>query len=300
MKFSKSYIQNSVACLALVAVTATSCKKDGNPNNLPGVDPSAYDGKIDGYNNTEEVFPENQIAYWSFDDTKNELKSGLAPFSSLNDSYVAAGVRGKALNLAAGFVYYKAQLGAFKTDSLKNWTVSAWVKVKNNAAKRTMVFQIARPTIFNGNLNVALNTQSYPATNDSTLRLNPTFSTNNSITGTSLQDNLNNAAGQDKVNLNNWVHMVLTYDYSTGVFNNWINGVKVGNFPNRGTGGNSFKSWEPNEIFFGANYNAAGLPVSADASFAPMTGQIDEVRIYNKTFPDAHIKALYNLGKAGK
>jgi len=93
---------------------------------------------------------------------------------------------------------------------------------------------------------------------------------------------------------------VLTYDYSTGVFNNWINGVKVGNFPNRGTGGNSFKSWEPNEIFFGANYNAAGLPVSADATFAPMTGQIDEVRIYNKTFPDAHIKALYNLGKAGK
>jgi len=203
MKFSKSYIQNSIACLALVAVTVTSCKKDGNPNNLPGVDPSAYDGKIDGYNNTEEVFPENQIAYWSFDDTKNELKSGLAPFSSLNDSYVAAGVRGKALNLAAGFVYYKAQLGAFKTDSLKNWTVSAWVKVKNNASKRTMVFQIARPTIFNGNLNVALNTHSYPATNDSTLRLNPTFSTNNSITGGSMQDNLNNGAGQDKVNLNN-------------------------------------------------------------------------------------------------
>jgi hypothetical protein len=300
MKLSRSYIKNRAIYMAFIAMAGISCKKDGNPNNLPSVNPGDYDGKIDGYTSTEEVFPESQVAYWSFDDTKNELKSGTAPFSSSNDSYVTGGVRGKALSLAGGYVYYKTQLGALKTDSLKSWTMSFWVKLKNNSTKRTMVFQIARPTIFNGNLNVALNTQSYPATNDSTLRLNPTFSTNNSITGGSMQDNLNNAAGQDKVNLNNWVNMVLTYDYSTGVFNNWINGVKVGNFPNRGTGGSSFKSWEPNEIFFGANYNAAGMPVSGDVTFAPMTGQIDEVRIYNKTFPDAFIKALYNLGKAGK
>ena len=79
-----------------------------------------------------------------------------------------------------------------------------------------------------------------------------------------------------------------------------MNGVKVGNFPNRGTGNNSFKAWEPSEVLIGANYNAAGMPVSADVSFAPMTGQLDEMRIYNKTLPDAFIKALYNLGKAGK
>jgi hypothetical protein len=31
-----------------------------------------------------------------------------------------------------------------------------------------------------------------------------------------------------------------------------------------------------------------------------MTGKIDEVRIYNISLPDAHIKALYNLGVAKK
>jgi hypothetical protein len=304
MKFSKSYIKSGIASLGFIVVATASCKKDGNPNNLPDVDPSLYEGTIDGFNSSDEVFPSNLIAYWSFDDTKNELKSSTAPFSSANDSYVAGGVKGKALNLVAGYVYYKTQFQKFKTDSLKNWSISTWVKVKNNGSKRTMVLQLARPGIFNGNINFALNTNGYPATNDSVLRINPTFSTNNSITGGSMQDNLNNnsAAGQDKANLNGWVHIVLTYDYNTGVFNNWMDGRKVGNFPNRGTGGSSFKSWEPSEFLIGANYNAAGMtiPGNTDVSFAPMTGQLDELRFYNRTLPDAFIKALYNLGKAGK
>jgi hypothetical protein len=286
---------NRIWIIAVTFITALSaCKKDGNPNHLPPVSPEGYAGTIDGFNSSDEIFPGNLIAYWSFEDSKNELKSGTAPFSSSNDSYVTGGVKGKALALAAGFVYYKTQFQKFKTDSLKNWSISVWVKVKNNGSKRTMVFQLARPGMFNGNINFRLNTDGFPATNDSVLRIQPIFAT----VGGGTQDNLNNVL--DKTNLNNWVHIVLTYDFSTGVFNNWMNGVKVGNFPNRGTGNNSFKSYEPNEVFFGANYNAAGMPVSADVTFAPMTGQLDEVRFYNRALPDAFVKALYNLGKAGK
>jgi hypothetical protein len=292
MKFY--HIKNKIAGVLLLTVTAIACKPDGNPNNLPSVDASQYEGTIDGFRSSDEVLPESLIAYWSFDDTKNELKSGTAPFSSSNDSYVAGGVRGKALGLAAGYVYYKTQFQKFKTDSLKSWSISTWVKIKNNGSKRTMLFQMARPGMFNGNINFALNTNGYPATNDSVLRINPTFST----VGGGTQDNLNNVL--DKANLIQWVHIVLTYEFTTGVFNNWMNGVKVGNFPNRGVGNNSFKSYEPSEVLFGANYNAAGMPVSADVNFAPMTGQIDEVRFFNRALPDAFIKALYNLGTANK
>ena len=272
----------------------TACKKDGNPNHLPPVNPGDYEGTIDGFKSSDEIFPESLIAYWSFDDTKNELKTGTAPASSANDSYVTGGVKGKALSLAAGYLFYSNQFQKFKTDSIKSWSISVWVKIKNNGSKRTMVFQLARPGMFNGNINFALNTNGYPATNDSVLRIQPTFST----AGGGTQDNLNNVL--DKTNLNNWVHIVLTYDFATGVFNNWMNGVKVGNFPNRGTGNSSFKSYEPSQVLIGANYNAAGMPVSADVSFAPMTGQIDEIRFYNRLLPDAFIKALNNLGKAGK
>lgn len=295
MKFLKAYTKNWMLYTAILAMATASCKKDGNPNNLPDVNPANYDGKIDGYTSSNEVFPENLIAYWSFDDTKNELVSGTVPGSSANDTYVTGGVRGKALSLAAGYVYFPVQFQKFKTDSLKNWTISTWVKISNNGSKRTMLFQLARPGIFTGNLNFILNTNGYPATNDSVLRIAPTFTT----IGGGTQDNLNNVL--DKTKLAQWNHIVLTYDYNTGVFNNWLNGVKVGAFPNRGVGNNLFKSWEPSEIIIGSNYNGIpGKVVNADVTFAPMTGQIDEIRFYNKIFPDAHIKALYNLGKANK
>lgn len=296
MKLSNNINLQHLLILAVFVIMGVSCKKDGNPNNLPSVSTASYEGKIDGYTSSNEVFPENMIAYWSFDDTKNELVSGTAPTASANDSYVTGGVRGKALSLAAGYLYFPVQLQKFKTDSLKSWTISTWVKILNNGSKRTMLFQLARPGIFNGNINFALNTQSFPAATTNTLRIQPTFTT----VGGGTQDNLNSTLSPT-IGMDKWTHLVLTYDGTTGVFNIWADAVKVGAFPNRGVGNNLFKSWEPSEVIIGANYNSIpGKSVSADVSFAAMTGQIDELRIYNKTFPDAHVKALYNLGMANK
>lgn len=295
MNYSKAIVNKNILAIILLVIATTSCKKDGNPNNLPPVNVADYEGKIDGYNSSDEIFPENLIAYWSFDDTKNETKSNAAPTQTAGDAFVTGGVRGKALSLIAGYLYYPTKLPKFTTDSLKSWSISLWVKVLNNGSKRTMVFQMARPGIFNGNINFALNTNGYPATNDTVLRIQPTFAT----VGGGTQDNLNNVL--DKTKLNQWNHIVLTYDFSTGVFNNWLNAVKVGNFPNRGTGNNSFKCWEPNEVIIGSNYNGIpGKSVSTDVSFAPMTGQVDEIRFFNRVLPDAHIKSLNNLGKANK
>lgn len=289
-------IQTGLLFSALLALTLLSCKKDGNPNNLPSVNPADYEGKIDGYSSSDEVYPQNLIAYWGFENTKNETLSGTAPGSSANDSYVDGGVRGKALSLAAGYVYFPTQFAKFKTDSLKSWTISTWVKILNNGSKRTMLFQLARPGIFTGSINFALNTQSFPASNTTTLRIQPTFST----VGGGTQDNLNNTLSPT-IGMDKWTHILLTYEFTTGVFNIWADGVKIGGFPNRGTGNNSFKAYEPNEVIIGSNYNGIpGMAVNSDVTFAPMTGQIDEIRIYNRSLPDAHIKALYNLGKANK
>lgn len=297
MKYVPNYIQlrkSSIALLFLV-VLAASCTKDGNPNNLPSVSTAAYEGKIDGYSSSNEVFPENLIAYWSFDDTKNELVSGTAPGTSANDSYVAGGVRGKALSLAAGYLYFPTQFQRFKTDSLKSFTISAWIQLQNNGSKKTMLFQLARPGIFTGNINFTLNTNANPASNTN-LVIQPTFTT----VGGGTQDNLNTAL-YPTIGTTKWTHVLLTYDGSSGVFNIWGDGVKVGAFPNRGTGNNLFKSYEPSEIIIGSNYNGIpGKSVSSDVSFAPMTGQIDEIRIFNKSLGDAYIKALYNLGQANK
>ncbi len=292
-----SHIKNKVAGVLLLSAAIAACKPDGNPNKLPSVNPADYAGKIDGFSSSDEVLPESLIAYWSFDDTKNELKTGTAPGSSAGDSYVTDAVRGKSLSLTAGYVYFPTQFQKFKTDTLKSWSISTWIKIKNNGSKRTMLFQLARPGIFTGNINFALNTNGYPATNDSILRIQPTFIT----IGGGTQDNVNSLNGLDKVSLNNWVHIILTYEYTTGIFNIWMNGVKVGGYPSRGTGNNLYKSYEPSEVIIGSNYNGIpGKSVSTDVTFAPMTGQIDEMRIFNRSLPDAFIRALYNLGKANK
>ncbi|WP_430901797.1 MULTISPECIES: LamG-like jellyroll fold domain-containing protein [unclassified Paraflavitalea] len=296
MKRSIQKISTLSFILAGLLLTGSACKKDGNPNNLPSVSADQYAGKIDGYSSSDEVFPENLVAYWSFDDTKSEQKSGTAPTQTANDAFVAGGVRGKAISLTAGYLYYANQFSAFKTDSLKSFTISTWVKILNNGSKRTMLLQLARPGLFTGNINFHLNTQSFPASNTSTLRIQPTFAT----VGGGTQDNLNSSLSPT-IGADKWTHILLTYNGTTGVFDIWADAVKVGAFPNRGVGNNLFKSNEPSEFIIGSNYNGIpGKSVSADVSIAPMTGQIDEIRIYNKALPDAFIRALFNLGKANK
>ena len=295
MKYSNSYILCSVLFVVL-ALNISACKKDGNPNKLPSVSPDDYAGLIEGYNSSDEIFPDKLAAYWSFDENKTEKLTGTAPTSTANDQVVEGGVRGKALSLNGGYLYYATQFSKFKTDSLKSFSISLWVKILNNGTKRTMLFQLARPGIFNGNINFILNTNAFPASNTDILRIQPVFTT----VGGGTQDNLNNSSSP-KIGADKWTHIAVTYDGSTGVFNIWADGKKVGDYSNRGTGNNLFKSYEPSEVIIGSNYNGIpGKEVNTDANFAPMTGQLDEIRIYNITLPDAHINALYKLGLANK
>lgn len=293
---------------AIIATGLFSCKKDGNPNNLPSVSPAAYEGKVDGFNSSDEIFPEQLVAYWSFDNTLNETKTGTAPAEKAGESFITSGVRGSALKLNAGYLYFPTNFPAFKTGVFKNFAISTWVQILNNGSKRTMLFQLARPGIFTGNINFHLNTQSFPATNTTDLKIQPTFTTQSGGT----QDNINVQRDQPgaatyfpyvtpEIGADKWVHLVINYNGSTGIFDIWANGIRAGAYFSRGTGTNVFNSYEPNEVIIGGNYNVIpGKSVSADASVGAMTGSIDEIRVFNIALPDAYIKALYNLGKANK
>lgn len=295
MNFSNQYTKCYLLGIALTLTIFSSCEKSDNPNNLPDVDPSAYAGKIDGYTSSDEIFPANLKAYWSFDDTKNEIKSATAPTETANDTFIA-GVKGKAIKLNAGYLYYAKQFDAFKTDALKSFTISVWIQITNNQSKRTMLMQFARPNTFDGSLDFRLNTQNYAATVTDKLSVGPRFTT----IGGGSQDNLN-ASLNPQIGANVWTHLVLTYDSNSGIFKEWANGVDIGSYNNRGVGNNLFKSYEPGEFIIGGNYNTIpSKVVNADVSFAAMTGSVDELRVFNTVLPDAHIKALYNLGKAGK
>ncbi|MFN0254668.1 LamG-like jellyroll fold domain-containing protein [Pedobacter ureilyticus] len=285
--------KNKLAVLLAASLMVSACKKDGNPNNLPDVDASSYAGKIDGYANADEVYASNLVAYWSFDDTNNELKSNSAPTSVANATYVT-GVKGKAVKLASGYLYYAKQFDALKTDALKSFTISSWVQIANNGSKKTMLMTIARPSTFLGSLDYRLNTNS---TSTTMLGIGPRFTT----LGGGSQDNLN-ANLSPAFGASVWTHLVLTYNGATGIFKIWADGKDIGSYNSRGTGNNVFKAYEPGEFIIGAHYNnIPGKEIAGSAAdFVAMTGSIDELRIYNTVLQDASIKALYNLGKAGK
>lgn len=295
--------------LGFLLIFGQSCKKDGNPNNLPSVSPDDYAGLIDGYDNSDQIFPDNLVAHWTFDDTRAEKISGITPGNTQNDEFIEAGVRGKAIKLTNGFLYYDSQFPNFKTDVFKSWTVSFWTQILNNGSKRTMVFQLARPGIFNGNINIPLNTQTRPASNTDQITIQPSFTAVNANSGaTNVQDNLNAAHGSSgfpflspQIGMDKWTHFVVTYDGDANILQIWGDGVKIGvpAFQNRGI--NFFRSFEPSEVIIGSNYNGMpGLAVNGDVNFAPMTGNLDEIRVFNLALPDAHIKALFNLGKANR
>lgn len=294
------YTTSWLGGLALLVLTVSSCKKDGNPNNLPDVSPETYAGTVEGFNTTDEIYPANLVAYWSFDGSNNETKSGTAPTTTVGASFIPGGVKGQALSLNAGFLYYATQLNALKTDALKSFTISSWVQILNNGSKRTMLLQLSRPGMQNGNLDFVLGTNENPASVTNYLRINPTFAT----VGGGRQDNIN-AFGAVNVSPtignNVWVNLVLTYDATTGAFNIYGNGDKIGNYPNRGTGDNLFKAYEPSEFIIGANYNLIpGKTVNTDANYVAMTGNVDEIRVYNRALPQSILQALFKLGKAGK
>ena len=292
MKFSNLYKKYCVLGIILTTAILSACKKDGNPNNLPDIDPSIYEGTIGGYKTSEEIFKDNLVAYFSFDDTYAEKFSNTAPTLKAGDSFVA-GFKGKALNLNAGYLYYGSQLPALKTDVFKSFTISQWIEISNNGSKRTMLLTLARPGLLQGSLNINLNTQS---TNAAFLGIQPVFAT----VGGGTQDNLN-ANASPKFGVGNWVNLVLSYNGLTGRFNIVANGVNIGSYSDRGTGNSLFKSYEPGELIIGANYNGVpGKTVNADAAYAPMSGKIDEIKIYNAFIPDAIIKAMYQLTLAGK
>ncbi|MEJ7560633.1 MAG: LamG-like jellyroll fold domain-containing protein [Pedobacter sp.] len=295
MKLFHSYKKYCLLGIALSAVAFSACKKDGNPNNLPEVDASKYAGTVDGYASSDEVYKENLVAYFPFDDNYNEVISATTPTATVGNTLVA-GIKGKAASLNAGYLYYGTQFAAFWTEVFKSFTISQWVQIANNGSKRTMLFQLARPGMLTGNININLNTQARPATNTDFLGIQPVFTT----VGGGTQDNAN-ANASPKIGTMTWAHIVINYNGLTGRFNIFGNGVNIGSYSDRGVDNNLFKSYEPNEVIVGGNYNVIpGKVVNTDASFAAMTGNVDEIRIYNTVLPDAIVKALYNLGVAGK
>jgi Concanavalin A-like lectin/glucanases superfamily len=295
-----------ITCLLAVGLI-TSCKKSNN--TLP---------KIGPYDNSDQVASSNLLAHWTFDNTYNEVKSNTAPTKSVGASFTS-GVKGQALALNNGYLLYPTIPALSSANALSGGvTVSLWVKVDNNGTTASSFFALTgatgTQTDWNqGPLNVYAET-GHSTAYDDTLVLHSAFHTyangNYNIGGDNINDfGTRGTDFQTVLGAKKWIHYVMRYDPSGSNIDLFANGVRVSN--------NNFRTRQvgnppvgigpivinpPTQVLIGGWPNATtGYNLSPVQPFEGLlTGDIDEIRVYNIPLQDSDIGYLYQLELAGR
>ncbi len=253
---------------------------------------------IGGFNSADEVAATNLVAHWAFEGDGKEHKSGAAPASTVNASFVT-GAKGKAVKFDAGYMAYN-EIAAL--NSLPDMSVTLWANFDNNGTSPSVFFSMSRANEWAGNINLMSETGWKKAGNDTLV-----------VKGLVVTNKDGNASWQDSRNEpskggvqavkgpNKWHHLVMTWDGATSNFKIYVDGVKISNpeWEPRGTTG-PLNFFLPTKAIIGAW--ATNLPGGGTAEVwqKPLTGSVDELRVFKKALTDAEISALYQLELAGR
>ncbi|TRW27361.1 hypothetical protein FMM05_01600 [Flavobacterium zepuense] len=286
--------------LALTSgLVITSCGSDdeGGTAALP---------PIGGYNTADEVGAADLIAYWSFDTDGKESISGTTPNGNSNVTFVDA-VKGNGANFNAGFLKYPAI--ANLSNSLSSFSISTWAKVTNNGASGSVFLSLARPNEWAGNINFLSETGWAQATSDS-ITVKGQIVSNNTLGWQDSRNTIKSNAEEladghvpfpNKVG-GQWMHAVLTWDGPTRMLKVYVNGEKISNpkWELRGAADSpGLEFTTPTYPVIGAFATTAN-GTATDAWDKPLTGQLDEMRVWKKALNGADINSLYELEKAGR
>lgn len=294
------------ATFLLAATIITSCKKDEVVSLPP----------IGGFSTADDIASSNLIAHWGFDGNDKENKTGSTATKTVGATY-STGVVGQGLTLTNGYLLYNglaSKLAAVGTDV----SMSIWANVKNNGGTTnehaTSLFMMTGgATITSGTgpaeacTAVMLETSHFSAKSD-TVRVKSLVGLKHTDGSIRSEDNVNwwgldniKNTGQMVKTSGTWAHYILVWDNTKKVINLYVNGKKATNPDWEVKGGiDSFGSFANRNIIFGGFMNNAGLTTAQETWAKPMTGMIDEARIYSKALSEAEISALYNFGVAGR
>jgi len=313
MKTKMKYV---LACGALLSVMVlVSCGEDDK--SLP---------KIDGYNNSNEVASTNLLVHWPFDGSNAERLSGSGPLAGAAGTFGTVGFEegriGQALKLTGGALRYPNISAVNTANALANYTVSMWVKVKNNQGTATEGYtqlfglfpdgltpETAGDFMW-GNINMAAETGWFPATNPQpdTLVLKGQFVIKNEDGSINGQDNRPDPRGNPPVGVfkqtGEWVHFVARWNSATRQFHIVGNAASIGAYTQRGTGDAlPLRMNVPcSPVFGNGAVQELGFENGPELqTWSPLaTASIDDVRVFNTALSDAEITALFNLGVAGR
>ena len=312
MKTTK-FLTSTLLLSASFAVLISSCGSDDASTPVASLPP------IGGFNSADEVASADLLAYWPLNGTGVESKSNTSPAATVGASY-EAGAKGQGLKLNNGYLRFPAITSLART--MNGLTISSWVKINNNqtavagSGSVSTIFSMGNPSDWQGNIMLYAETGQYRDTNalgvvNDSIKVKAGWNTMANggqiyenwpkLESWMVSDNIvtpgKHVAGPNKIG-GKWSQLVFTWDGSNNKFIIYSNGAKISNpaFEVRGTNTTIITDAISTPII-GAFGNVA---TTSDSWNKPMTGNIDEIRIWKKSLSADDIRALYALEKAGR
>ncbi|KRT14402.1 hypothetical protein ASU31_19715 [Pedobacter ginsenosidimutans] len=266
--------------MAAVTLGLSSCQKK--------FDPSSYAPalNIGGYTSAKQIAPSNLVSYFAFDGGLIDSASNTTGVNT--GTTFGTGIKKQSLQGALNS--YVLATPSNKVAALKSFTVSEWFNSPAPSTGIIGLFTLANTTQFWGNIEIFIENGS--TATDGKLRIHL------------------NQGGSDKeyqVNgvqnlFGKWVNLTVSYDQTTSTVKVYINGSRVAAIASTATGPLAFTN--TGKFVFGTVQfqttpsQTTGTTKQDWASF--LTGQIDEVRLFDKALTDAEVSALSILEGRGK
>lgn len=280
MRIKNFYIKIALPILIATGLLVTSCYKS--------FDPKTYQPAftINGYTAVSEIGQGSLVAYWAFDGGYVDSVSGTAG-TGVGTSF-AAGFKGQALQGANNGYVISDLPNAVK--NLKSFTIDFWINSSQNTTGILTPVCITREDQFWGALDMFYENGSTATSGNLKVHYNgqsEVWFTNGILT---------NPWGS-------WQNIALTYDAASSRFTLYQGGSAVASQEAAGLGDIAFPG-NANSIVFGTEQfqcsPSLGTAGGAQGWASYLTGQMDEVRIYNKALSGSDIQALIVLQGKGK
>jgi hypothetical protein len=280
MIMKKYFIKKDLPLLIICSVLLSSCyKKFDTKSYQPAF-------TVNGYTSTAEIGAGSLVGYWAFDGSYIDSISKTVA-TGVGTGFTG-GFKGQALKGADKGYVISDLPNAFK--SLSSFTIDFWINSSQNTSGILTPITVSRTDQFWGALDMF-------------------YENGSTATSGNLKVHFN---GQSEVWFTNgiisnpwgsWLNIALTYDAASSTFTLYQNATKVASQTAAGLGNLVFPVTATKLIFGTEQFQTSpslGTAGGAQGWASYLTGQMDEVRIYNKALSPSDLQALIVLQGKGK
>ncbi len=280
MKSNKNKLFVASLVLATASFSLTSCFKKFDPDSY------APPLNIGGYTSAKEIAPANLVGHWSFNGSYVDSVSGTAATNT--GTTFTGGIKGQAMKGALASYVLATPSTAVRTMS--SFTITYWINSPPPSTGIIGMVNLAKTNGFWGNINTFFENGS--TNTNGILKANVHNGTSDAWVEKSAIQNMFNV----------WTNIGLSYDAATSRLKLYKDGTPIATSNPAGFGNLNFQN--VGMLVFGCVHfmtipsQTSGSGLQPWASY--LTGQLDEVRIYNKALTDAELNSLVKLEGRGK